>query len=153
SAFVVNFGQYGDVSQFAREQGASRPWVYRQAQLVAATLEGTPTRQAIERLEAEVAQLRQQVEQLHRQVAQPVVLDDDKQTEFASVGQGAGVTLSPCHLLLGVLRPGQVLSVASLGRRTQAVGEKSGRLLGIFDEYARRLVRDGAGDEIYVSAP
>lgn len=151
SAFVVIFGQYGDVSQFAREQGVSRQWVYREAKQVALALEGTPAQQDIERLEGEVAQLRQQLAQQQRLLAQAVILDDEKQTQFASVGQGCGVTLTQCHLLLDVLRPGEILSVASLGRRTQAVGEKSGALLEVLDEYARQLVRDGAGDEIYVS--
>jgi len=63
------------------------------------------------------------------------------------------VTLSQCHTLLDVLIPGQALSVPSLGRRTQAAGEKSGSLLEVFDEYARQRVRDGAADEIYVRAP
>jgi hypothetical protein len=120
---------------------------------VAATLEGTRTRQRIEHLEAELEQLRQQVTQLQQQLTQAVVLDGDKQTEFACVGQGCGVTLPQCHTLLEVLKPGKILSVASLGRRTQAVGEKSGALLAVLDELARPLVRDGAGDEIYVSAP
>lgn len=153
SAFVVVWGQYGDVSQFARAQGVSRQWVYREAAQVTSTLEGTRTRQRIEQLEAEVEQLRQQVAQLQQQIAQAVVLDDEKQAEFACVGQGCGVTLSQCHMLLEVLTPGKILSVASLGRRTQEAGEKSGALLAVLDEWARPLVREGAGDEIYVRAP
>src|SRR5881409_3574358 len=151
SAFVVTWGQYGEVSQFAREQGVSRQWVYREAKQVAVALEGTQTRQQIERLEAEVSQWRQQVTQ--QQISQAVVLDDEKQTEFACVAQACGVTLPQCHTLLEVLIPGKALSVASLGRRTHAAGEKAGALLEVFDEYARPRVRDGAGDEIYVSAP
>lgn len=153
SAFVVTWGQYGEVSQFAREQGVSRQWVYREAKQVAVALEGRQTRQQIERLEAEVSQWRQQVTQLQQQISQAVVLDDEKQTEFACVAQACGVTLPQCHTLLEVLLPGKALSVASLGRRTHAVGEKAGALLEVFDEYARPRVRDGAGDEIYVSAP
>ena len=52
-----------------------------------------------------------------------------------------------------MLIPGKALSVASLGRRTQTAGEKAGALLEVFDAYTQPLVRDGAGDEIYVSAP
>jgi hypothetical protein len=153
SAFVVTWGGYGEVSQFAREQGVSRQWVYREARQVAVTLEGTQTRQKIECLEAEVAELRQQVAQLQERLSQAVVLDDEKQTEFACVGQGCGVTLPQCYTLLDVLKPGKILSVPSLGRRTQAMGKRSGPLLEVLDEYVRPLVRDGAGDEIYVSAP
>lgn len=153
SAFVVAWGQYGDVSKFAHEQGISRQWVYCEARQVSDTLEGTQARQEMERLRAEVVEWRKQVAQLRQLLSQAVVLDDEKQTEFASAGQGCGVTLPQCRTLLEVLRPGQALSVASLGRRTQAVAERSGALLEVFDEYARELVRDGAGDEIYVSAP
>src|SRR2546422_7482981 len=131
SACVVTWGQYGDVSQFAREQGVSRQWVYREAEEAAATLEGTQTRQEIERLEAEVSRWRQQATQLQEQVSQAVVLDDEKQTEFACVAQACGVTLPQCHTLLEVLIPGRALSVASLGRRTQAMGEKTGALVEV----------------------
>jgi hypothetical protein len=153
SAFVVVWGHYGDVSRFAQEQGISRQWVYREAEQVARALDGTQTRQQIERLQGEVARLRRQVAELQQRLSVAVVLDDEKQAEFASVGQSCGVTLPQCRGLLDVLIPGQALSVASLGRRTHAAGEKSGPLLAVLDEFARPLVRDGAGDEIYVSAP
>lgn len=153
SAFVVGCGQYGDVSLFAQEQGVSRQWVYREAKQVALVLQGTQAQQEIERLHSEVAELRQQVAQLQERLSVAVVLDDEKQTQFACVGQSCGVTLTQGQLLLEVLIPGQALSVASLGRRTQAAGEKSAALLEVFDAYARPLVREGAGDEIYVSAP
>jgi len=153
SAFVVCLGRYGDVVRFAREQGVSRQWVYREAEQVAQTLEGAQTRQKIERLEAEVMQLRQQLAQLQQQLSQAVVLDDAKQTEFACVGQACGVTLPQCHTLLEVLIADRALSVASLGRRTQAFGQKAGELLEVLDEYARPRVRDAAADEIYVSTP
>jgi cell division protein FtsB len=153
SAFFVAFGGYGAVRRFAQEQGISRQQVYRDAEQVSATLSGTRTRQELESLQAENAALRTEVGQLRERLAMAVVLDDEKQSEFACVGQGCGVTLPQCHTLLEVLIPGQPLSVASLGRRTQAAGEKSGPLLEVLDEYARQRVRDCAADEIYVSAP
>ncbi len=152
SAFFVAWGQYGDVSRFAQEQNVSRQWVYREAKQVALTLEGTTTRQEVEILQAEVAQLREQLTQQQARLSLAVVLDDDKQSELACVGQGCGVTLPQCHALLEVLLPGRALSVATLGRRTQAVGEKAKPLLEVLDEYTRQRVRDGAADEIYVSA-
>ena len=153
SANVVHFGQYGDVVRFAREQGISRQWVYGEAAQVTRTLEGTQQRQQIECLKAELVQLRQQVAQLQQQLSQAVVLDDDKQTEFACVAQACGVTLPQCHTLLQVLIADQALSVASLGRRTQAFGQKAGALLEVLDKQARSRVRDAAADEIYVSSP
>src|ERR1051326_579064 len=153
SAFVIAWGQYGDVSEFAQTHGISRQWVYREAKQVTAAVEGTQTREQIERLETQVMQLQQQVRQLQEQIAQSVVLDGEKQTEFACVAQACGVTLPQCHTLLDVLIPGKALSVPSLGRRTHEAGQRSGALLEVLDAYARPLVRDGAGDEIYVSAP
>jgi cell division protein FtsB len=153
SAFFVVWGQYGEVSEFAQQQGISRQWVYREAKQVSDTLEGTQARADIERLRNENAALRAEVEDLKRRVAVAVVLDEEKQAEFAGVGQSCGVTLSQCHTLLEVLIPGKPLSRASLGRRTQALGEKAGRLLEVFDEYARQQVREGAADEIYVRDP
>lgn len=153
SAFFVCFGQYGDVSRFAQQQGISRQWVYREAQEVAATLEGTRAREEVAGLQAEVKVLRQQLADLRRRLDTAVVIDEEKQAEFACVGQSCGVSLPNCHTLLDVLIPGKPLSVASLGRRTQAAGEKAGALLQVFDAYAQPLVRDGAGDEIYVSDP
>lgn len=153
SAFFVCFGQYGDVSRFAQEQGISRQWVYREAQHATSTLAGTRARQESARLQAEVTALRRQVEDLERRLDVAVVIDEEKQAEFAGVGQSCGVTLSQCHTLLDVLIPGKPLSRASLGRRTQALGEKAGPLLEVLDEYARQRVRDGAADEIYVRDP
>jgi hypothetical protein len=152
SAFFIHFGRYGDVSNFAREQGVSRQWVYREAQRVTATLEGSSTRQQIASLQSEVTALRRQVAEQQRRLDVAVVLDEDKQAEFACVGQSCGVTLPQAYSLLKVLI-GKPLSVASLGRRTQVAGEKAGQLLEVFDSYARPLVRDGAGDEIYVKDP
>src|SRR5438128_7147065 len=150
SAFFVAWGQYGEVTHFAQEKGVSRQRVYREAKQVAVILEGSHTRQQIDRLQAENTALRNEVAHLQRQLAVAVVLDEDKQAEFATVGQGGGVTLPQCHMLLDVLIPGQAFTVPTLSRRTQAAGEKSGALLEVFDEYARQQVRDGAADEIYV---
>ncbi len=153
SAFVVTWGEYGQVSQFAQAVGVSRQYVYREAKQVVAVLEGTQTREELERLRRENADLRAEVTRLNERLALAVVLDDDKQAEFACAGQGGGVTLSQSRMLLNVLIPGKVLSVPTLGRRTQAAGEKSGALLEVFDEMTRPLVREASGDEIYVRDP
>lgn len=153
SAFVVSWGQYGDVSRFAQQQCVSRQYVYREAERVCRVLEGTQAQEESDHLRRENAELREQVAQLQQCLAVAVVLDDDKQAEFACAGQGSGVTLPQCHRLLEVLIPGRALSVATLGRRTQAAGEKSGALLEVLDAYTRPLVREGAADEIYVKNP
>src|SRR5947209_3397244 len=134
SAFTVFFGQHGDVSRYARERRVCRQWVYREADGVAITLEGTAQRAEQARLRARVRELEQQNAVLQQQLAQAVVLDDDKQAEFASVGQAIGVSLPECRVLLEVLTPGKSLSVPTLGRRTQAAREKAGQLLPVLDE-------------------
>jgi hypothetical protein len=153
SAFTVFFGQHGDVSRFAREHGVCRQWVYREADGVARTLEGTAQRAEQARLRARVRELEQQIAVLQQRLDQAVVLDDDKQAEFASVGQAIGASLPECRVLLEVLKPGQSLSVPTLGRRTQAAGEKAGQLLPVLDEVARPLVHQSTADEIYVRDP
>lgn len=153
SAFFVVCGPHGTVGRYAQEQGISRQYVYREAKQVTAAIEGTSTRQKIDCLETAVATLRQQVVELQRRLDMAVVIDEEKQAELACVGQGCGVTLPQCYTLLEVLIAGKALSVATLGRRTQAAGLKSGALLQVLDEHTHPLVRDGAGDEIYVKAP
>jgi hypothetical protein len=153
SAYFVNCGRYGDVSRFAQAQGVSRQWVYREAKQVTAIVEGTRTQQEMDRLRAEIVVAREEITRLQQRLALAVVLDDAKQTEIACVGQACGVTLTQCRTLLNVLIPGKALSVPTLGRRTHAAGVKAGLLLAVFDEFAQPLVRDGAGDEIYVSDP
>ena len=64
------------------------------------------------------------------------------------------MTLRDCQALVDVLIPGTVLSVASLGRRTQSGRrETPGQLLAVVDEVARQRVREVAADEIYVKDP
>ena len=153
SAFAVFVGRHGEVSRWAREQGVCRQWVYRQAHWVKLQLEGTEWHQEQACLQARVKELEEQVASLQQRLAVAVVLDKEKQAEFATVGQARGVSLPDCRELLEVLIPGQALSVATLGRRTQAAGKKAGELLEVLDEWTRPRVREVAADEIYVSAP
>jgi predicted NBD/HSP70 family sugar kinase len=153
SAFFVYCGRHGEVSAFAQQQGVSRQWVYREAKQVSDALAGTQARVERERLRQENEALRATVAQLQQLLAKAVVLDKEKQAEFAGVGQGCGVTLTQCDVLLNVLIPGESLNRASLGRRTQALGKKAGALLAVLDEYARAKVREAAADEIYVRDP
>jgi hypothetical protein len=151
SAQVVLQGRYGDVSRYAQQRGVCRQWVYREAAWVQEVLTHSP--QECQRLRTHVRQLQQRQAELERRLARAVVIDDDKQAEVATVGQARGVTLRDCRALLAVLIPGQVLSVATLGRRTQAAGQRAGQLLAVVDEVARQRVCEAAADEIYVKAP
>ncbi len=151
SAFFVLHGQYGDVTRYAQQRRVSRQWIYCEAQTLQHALANA--QQQSEHLRQQLRQAHQQVAALQAQLAQAVVLDAHKQEQLACVGQARGVTLRDCHELLEVLIPGQTLSVAELGRRTQAAGKKAGALLAVLDEVARQNVREAAADEIYVKDP
>src|SRR5262249_28185137 len=79
-----------------------------------------------------------------------VVLDPDKQAEFASTAQAEGVSLPVARRLLVTLLGDRAPSVAQLGRRTKAVGQRSGALLAVLDEFTRPRVRQAVADEIFV---
>lgn len=151
SAFFVLHGDYGDVSRYARERGVCRQWVYREAAWLQDLL--TATQRELEILRVQMRQSQERLAESEQRLAQAVVIDEDKQAEFASVGQARGVTLRDCQELLEVLIPGKVLKVASLGRRTRAAGKNAGALLAVLDEVARQRVREVAADEIYVNDP
>ena len=152
SAFFVGFGRYGDVSRFAKEQGVSRQLVYRDAEQVSTALDGTCTREVIASLNAEVAGLRQKVANLQGRLDLAVVVDKEKQAEFASVGQACGTTLLQCRTLLKVLIP-EPLGLSTLGRASCAMGQKAGAILEVLDSFTRPKVLDAAADEIYVKDP
>jgi hypothetical protein len=147
SAFVVIFGQHGSVTQYAQERGVCRQWVYREAEWVQKHL---ADHEEIRRLRQQVRELTEQNGALKQRLAKAVVIDADKQAEFASVGQAIGVSLPASWALLDVLIPGQQQSVPTLGRRTQASGKRAGELLAVLDEQTRPLARELVADEIYV---
>lgn len=151
SAYFVLFGDYGDVSRYARERGVCRQWVYREAGWLRDCL--GETQQKLRALEQRVEELEKKNAALAERLAVSVVLDEDTQAQLAAVGQANGVSLPIIWEFLEVLIPGKQLSVATLGRRSQAAGAKSGELLAIFDEWARPQVRDAAADELYVNDP
>jgi hypothetical protein len=153
SAFAVVFGRSGDVNRCAQERGICRQSVYRESTGALAALEGTRWRHPIADLRQQVRQSQQRVAALEAQLAQAVVLDRDKQAEVACVAQAMGVSLPEVQTLLDVLRPGQVASVATLGRWSKAAGEKSAALLAVLDEFTALQVRQAAADEIYVTDP
>jgi hypothetical protein len=153
SAFVVCFGPFGAVSQHARQRGVCRQRVYREAAWVEARVDGSAWPQAIDRLRQENRTLQRRVVELQQRLEQAVVLDHDKQAEFACLGQAMGVGLAQLERLLDVLLPCQAPSVATLGRWTKAAGEKSAALLAVLDEYTRPLVKQALADEIYVKRP
>lgn len=153
SAHAVHFGTYGAVTRLARQRGVCRQWLYREAAWVNHTLDGTATRAELQSLRSQVRQLEHDNADLRRRLDRAVVLDRDKQAEFASVGQARGVSLPDLHALLQTLVPGRAASVATLGRWTQAAGRRAGALLAVLDPYAQARVQQAVADEIHVPQP
>jgi hypothetical protein len=153
SAFTVLFGRYGDVRRYAEQRGLCRQSVYRESAGVLASLECRRWQQQVAELKEQLRQARERLTELEAQLAQAVVLDRDKQTELTCVAQALGISLPEVHKLLEVLHPGQTVSVATLGRWSQAAAKRSGALLAVLDEFTREQVRQAAADEIYVSDP
>jgi hypothetical protein len=153
SAFVVLFGKHGAVTRQAHEQEISRQRLYRESAWVLCKLEDRRQQEKIALLQDQVHKLKQEKAELERRLAWSVELNQDKQAEFASVGQAEGVSLSTLQVLLSLFLNEQTPSVAKLGRWTKAAGERSAALAEVLDEFARPLVRQGALDEIYVKAP
>src|SRR5271157_3205782 len=118
SAYFVVFGQHGDVSRYAKTRGVCRQYVYREASWLKQLLIQQ------EQWQTRVRELEQRQAESELRLARAVVIDEEKQAEVATVGQACGVSLRQCRQLLDVLIPGQVLSRAELGRRTQAAGKK-----------------------------
>src|SRR5438552_15860271 len=107
SAFVVGFGPFGAVSQHARQRGVCRQRVYREAAWVEGRVGGSAWQPELERLRQENRLLQQRLRDAEQRLAQAVVLDEDKQAEFATVGQAIGVSLPEVRSLLAVLLPGK----------------------------------------------
>jgi hypothetical protein len=152
SAYAVIHGSYGQVVHQARSRGVSRQWLYREAALVEAAVEGTEIRRQLQQLRQQINELQEQNAHLHKRLAQAVVIDEDKQKEFATVAHAVGNSLPEARELLGVLME-HPPSVAQLGRWTKEAGQKAAALLAVLDEVSRKRVQQAAADEIYVRAP
>jgi chromosome segregation ATPase len=153
SAFAVLCGQYGDVTEMARDRERSRQSLYREAEQVAEAVDGAAAQAQIEDLQRQLAERQAEVKALETRLKHAVEITPDTQHEFATVAQAEGVSLSVARRLLRVMT-GQRRSrgVATLGRATLEAGKKAGPLLGVLDEAARLKVKQGTADEIFSDA-
>ncbi len=153
SAFAVLCGQYGDVTEMAKDREQSRQSLYREAQQVAAAVDGTVAQARIEELQRQLAERQAEVKILQERLKHVVELTSDKQHEFATVAQAEGVSLSVARRLLRVMTgPRRSRAVATLGRATLEAGKKAGPLLKVLDEVVRPEVKQGTADEIFLAA-
>jgi hypothetical protein len=153
SAFAVLCGQYGDVSEMARDREQSRQSVYREAEQVAEAVDGAVAQARIEGLQRQLAERQAAVKALETRLKHAVEITPDKQHEFATVAQAEGVSLSVARRLLRVMTgPKRSRGVATLGRATLEAGKHAGPLLEVLDEVARLKVKQGTADEIFLDA-
>ena len=152
SAFAVFCGQYGDVTQMAKDREQSRQSLYREAEQVADAVDGAADKARIDELERQLAEQRAEVQALQQRLKHAVEITPDKQHEFATVAQAEGVSLSVARRLLRVVEGlKSTPSVATLGRATLEAGKKAGPLLKVLDEAVRPRVKQGTADEIFLA--
>jgi hypothetical protein len=153
SAAAVFFSPQGGVAQQARLRGVPRQTLYRQADEALAAVAGSAAeqqrlhlQQRLHDCQEQLAQCQQQL-RLHQRYL--VLLDPDKQAEFASCGQAEGVSLPVLVRLLQLLLGEETPSVASLGRLTQQAGRRASELLEVLDEHSGPLARQASADELF----
>ena len=151
NAFVVLFGQHGDVSREARKSGQTRQSMYRDARGVVEQVQDPGPQAEVERLRQELAERRERAQQLAARLEQAIEPSDELAARFASMAQAEGVSLPGTQRLSSVVLGRRTPSVSSLGRKTAEVAEKSARLLAVLDAHVRPQVRQAAADEIFVT--
>ncbi len=153
SAFAVLCGQYGDVTEMAKDRERSRQSLYREAQQVTEAVDGAVARAQVEELQRQLAERQAEVKALETRLRHAVEITPDKQHEFATVAQAEGVSLSVARRLLRVMTgPRRTRGVATLGRATLEAGKHAGPLLEVLDEAVRPEVKQGTADEIFLAA-
>src|SRR5437763_5167963 len=88
SAAVVFFGPYGAVTALADQRGVCRQALYREAHAAAQAVDGAAHRQQVEELRQRLAAAEARCAELERQLRHAVVVDRDRQAQFAAVAQG-----------------------------------------------------------------
>lgn len=148
SASAVFLAPHGAVSDLARRRGVFRQTLYREATAAHAALADQPHPQLAD-LRLRLAQQQQRLDDLQQQLRQAVVVDADRQAEFAATAQALGVSLSAAHALLAVLLRDATPSRATLGRRARRAARRAAAALAVLDEFSRPRARQVAADEIF----
>src|SRR5204862_4575842 len=118
--------------------------------------DGSATQQHLQDLHQQIDRLRAEGATLRRQLQQAVLVDADALAKFASSAQAEGVSLPVARRLLVPLvakslapepqRRLRLPSVARLGRLARAAAVRSAPLLEVLDGLSRDRVHQGAGD-------
>jgi hypothetical protein len=151
SAFAVLRGQYGDLTEMAKDREQSRQSLDREAEQVVAAVDGAAARAEIDALKRQLDERHAEVNVLRERLRHAVEITADTQHEFATVAQAEGVSLSVARRLLRVVTGSRrSRAVATLGRATLEAGKKAGPLLRVLDEAARPVVKQATADEIFL---
>jgi hypothetical protein len=149
SASAVFFGYRGDVTGRARQRGVSRQRLYREADSVLRDLDPAPRQRQLAQLQQQVIDLQTRLQLCQAQLNQAIVVDADRQAEFASTAQAEGVSLPVARVLMAVFLRDRTPSVAALGRLSRHAALRSAPLLKVFDEHARAKVTQASADELF----
>jgi hypothetical protein len=149
SAAAVFCGPYGAVTRLAQTRAVFRQTLYREAHAVARAIDPDRAAALVARQRQQHAALQAEPDSLRQQLHLAVVIDADKQAEFAATAQALGVSLGSVRALLTVLLGKATASVAQRGRLTQQAGRRATAVLAVLDEQARPRARQIAADEIF----
>src|SRR5436309_560240 len=125
SAAAVFCGRHGAVTRLARDRGVFRQTLYREAHAVVAALDTQPHAAVLDDVRRQRDALKASADRLRHQLRLAVVVDADKQAEFAATAQALGVSLAAARALLAVLLGAAAPSRARLGRLTQRAARKA----------------------------
>src|SRR5271167_108766 len=150
NAAAVISRQHGAVTRQAEQSGCSRETVYQHAQKVEQRLADEPDADVVAELRAENPRVHEVIAELKCTAEGRVLIDKDKQRQFAVTAFAMGVSLRQVEDLLGVLLPqDQVPDHSTLGRWVAHEAERAGEVLKVLDPACVGRVETLAIDEIF----
>ena len=101
-------------------------------------------------LRAELARLKAERDEVQQRLQQAVIIGAEELERFAVTGQAMGVSLRQAEELLETLLPSErVPDHATMGRWTQAAGQRAGEVLATLDPLCAPVVKTLCADEIF----
>jgi regulator of replication initiation timing len=147
NAGAVFCGRHGAVSEQAEAEGCSRQTVYDHADKIEKRL--AERDQEIADLRAENTRLKSDREELQKRLEESTVIDNEALQRFAITGQAIGISLRQTEELLAPLLKKRVPDHSTMGRWTQAAGQRAGEVLAELDPLCAKPVETLCIDEIF----
>jgi hypothetical protein len=150
NAAAVVSRRHGAVTQQAEQSGCSRETVYEHARKIEQRLAAEPAAEIVAELRAENQRLHEVIAGLKRAAEGRVLIDKDKQRQFATTAFAMGVSLRQVEDLIGVLLPAEeVPDHSTLGRWVADEAQRAGAILAALDPACVGRVETLALDEIF----